>query len=189
MVPGRVATRSARPDAGTTAMSPEVRPLRPDEAGDYVAFRLEMLREAPTAFASSPGNDFMGTAERVSAELAAGGDSVIFAAFDPEIVGAAGVFRDQRPKLRHKMCVWGVYVAPSHRGAGLGGRLLAAAIDHARSRCGVTSLFLGVTDESSAARRLYENAGFREWGAEPEAMLHEGRFLTEHHMHLSLEDP
>lgn len=165
---------------------PVIRRLRAHEAEAYVRFRRASLEDAPLAFASSPDHDFMGRADRVAEELGRGDDSAIFGAFAPDLRGVAGVFRDPRPKVRHKMFVWGVYVAPGARGRGLGGRLLEAVVEHGRACDGVLGLYLGVTEASPAARRLYERAGFREWGAEPAGLCYRGVCVTEHHFHLDL---
>ena len=54
-----------------------------------------------------------------------------------------------------------LYVAPAHRGRGLGRRTLAFVADAARS-IGVRSLLLEVSPSNEAARRLYRSAGFVE---------------------------
>lgn len=159
-----------------------VRRLTGADAPEYVELRRQMLTDAPLAFGASPGHDVMSSAEAVREQLARGDDSAIFGAFAPELVATIGVYREDRPKTRHKMHVWGAYVAPSHRGRGLGRRLLDAAVEHARLRPGVTALHISVTDAAPAARHLYESAGFEVWGSEADALSHEGRTVTEHHM-------
>ncbi|MFM1958567.1 MAG: hypothetical protein RL588_84 [Pseudomonadota bacterium] len=54
-------------------------------------------------------------------------------------------------------------VRPEARGAGAGARLLAAAIEAARSE-GADSVFLEVAEDNTPARRLYAGAGFEEVG-------------------------
>ncbi len=56
-----------------------------------------------------------------------------------------------------------IAVAGSHRGRGLGRKLLAHAVDVARSR-GVAHMFLEVRVSNRAARDLYRSAGFVELG-------------------------
>jgi RimJ/RimL family protein N-acetyltransferase len=165
---------------------PLVRRLTADDAGAYVDLRARMLTDAPLAFGASPGHDFMSSTETVREQIARGDDSAIYGAFAPELVAVIGVYRDDRPKTRHKMHVWGAYVTPTYRGRGLGRRLLEAAVAHAREIPGVTVLHISVTDAAPAARHLYERAGFEAWGSEPEALRHEGRTVTEHHMLLHL---
>jgi ribosomal protein S18 acetylase RimI-like enzyme len=50
-------------------------------------------------------------------------------------------------------------VEPSHRGRGIGSRLLAAAEDETRRR-GLPYMALMVTEDNAAARALYERAGY-----------------------------
>jgi len=97
-----------------------------------------------------------------------------------------GLMRDRHVKASHKAHVWGMYVAPSHRGQGVGAGLLQAALQHARTLTGVAWVHLAVTSAAPQAQRLYERAGFEVWGTEPEALRHEGRAVVEYHMALSL---
>jgi ribosomal protein S18 acetylase RimI-like enzyme len=52
-----------------------------------------------------------------------------------------------------------LYVAPPLRGKGLGRALLEAALEEARER-GATFIDLGTSETDTAARALYESAGF-----------------------------
>lgn len=165
---------------------PLVRRLTEDDVSAYVELRARMLADVPLAFGASPGHDFMSSADTVRVQIARGDDSAIYGAFDQGLVAAIGVYREDRPKTRHKMHVWGAYVVPAHRGRGLGRRLLDAALAHARAVSGVAIAHISVTDAAPAARRLYEGAGFQPWGSEPDALRHEGRSVTEHHMLLRL---
>jgi N-acetylglutamate synthase-like GNAT family acetyltransferase len=54
-----------------------------------------------------------------------------------------------------------MFVAGSARGGGASGRLLAALVNHARSR-GLAVIYLGTTDRFLAAHRFYEKNGFME---------------------------
>lgn len=158
------------------------RRLGPEDARAFVAFRQAYLEDVPLAFGASPESDFLGSADAVRRQLELGDASVIFGVFDPRLVAAVGLYREKRPKTSHKAHVWGMYVSPEHRGRGHGRRLLVAAVEHARTLEGVTSVRLSVTEAAPGARRLYESAGFEVWGSEPEGMRHEGRALLEHHM-------
>lgn len=169
-------------DGKAPGPEPLVRRLTEDDASAYVELRARMLTDAPLAFGASPGHDFMSSADVVREQIARGDDSTIYGVFDQGLVAAIGVYREDRPKTRHKMHVWGSYVTPTHRGRGLGRRLLAAAVEHARAVPGVTILHISVTDAAPAARHLYERAGFEVWGSEPDALRHEDRSVTEHHM-------
>jgi ribosomal protein S18 acetylase RimI-like enzyme len=52
-----------------------------------------------------------------------------------------------------------LYVAPDHRGHGLGRALLEGVLDTARER-GAGRIDLGTAESDVAARRLYESLGF-----------------------------
>ena len=54
-------------------------------------------------------------------------------------------------------------VAPTHRGAGLGARLLLALLEEADRR-GLTTVLLEVRADNPPAQRLYERHGFRRTG-------------------------
>lgn len=164
-----------------------VRELTESDAAAYVELRKRALLDVPLAFSASPEDDFVGSVVTVQEQLKRAPDWTLFGAFDPELVGIAGVFRDQRAKAAHKAHVWGVYVSPSHRGGGMGARLLDAAVQHARTLPGVTWAQLSVSDSTPDARRVYERAGFRIWGTEPEALCHDGRCPDEHFMALRLK--
>jgi RimJ/RimL family protein N-acetyltransferase len=163
-----------------------IRLLTADDAEEYAAFRRESLLDAPLAFTSSPEDDSASSAEGVRKMLARGPDSVIVGAFEPELAGAVGMYRDHHLKRAHKLHVWGVYVRPSHRGRGVAVALLNAAIDHARSMPGIACLDLSVNSTAPGAQRVYERVGFRFWGTEPDALRFAGEITQEHHMSLQL---
>lgn len=79
-----------------------------------------------------------------------------------------------------------MYVTAASRRRGVGGKLLDAAIQEASSWPGVEQIHLAVSDVAAEARRLYERAGFQEWGREPRALFWHGRYADEIHMVLSL---
>jgi ribosomal protein S18 acetylase RimI-like enzyme len=162
-----------------------IRALTEDDVAEYVALRQESLRHAPLAFSASPEDDFA-TAVRLRAELRRGPEWVIYGAFRPQLAGFVGLMRDRHLKASHKAHIWGMYVAPDHRRAGVAAALLDAAIGHARSLSGVTWVHLSVNSSAPEARRLYERAGFVHWGSEPDALIYNGQATLEHHMALRL---
>jgi RimJ/RimL family protein N-acetyltransferase len=166
-----------------------IRPLGHDDADAYAALRRAALLDAPLAFAAAPGDDFVSSADAVRQELRRAPDWVLLGAFDPGLVGAVGLMRDRHLKSSHKAHLWGMYVAPGHRGRGVGAELVQAAIAHARTLPGVSWVHLGVSAAAPAARRLYERAGFLTWGVEADALRHDGESVAEHHMALRLDQP
>jgi RimJ/RimL family protein N-acetyltransferase len=164
-----------------------IRALCDHDAELYVALRQEALLHAPLAFAASATDDIASSAEAVREQLRRAPEAVIFGAFRPGLIGAVGIFRDRHLKAAHKVHLWGMYVAPRHRRQGVGAELLQAAVRHARALPGVTWVHLSVSSAAPAAQRLYERAGFRVWGSEPEALRYDGQAVIEHHMALHLE--
>jgi ribosomal protein S18 acetylase RimI-like enzyme len=165
-----------------------VRQLRPEDAEAYVAIRRAALMDAPLAFASSPEDDSACSVETVRERLKSGPpNSVIIGAFDPGLVGTIGLYRDQHIKMAHKVHIWGMYVAPTHRRQGIGLQLLEAAIEHARSLSNVEIVRLSVSSTAPGAERLYERLGFRIWGTEPDSLHYNGQSATEYHMLLELK--
>ena len=168
--------------------TPQIRALVPDDAQALIALRAEALRSAPLAFAASPGDDQGFSPDAVRASLSGRDPSAVFGAFDATaLVGMVGVVQLNRRKAHHNALIWGMYVSAKARRSGAGAALLAAAIDRVRTWPGVIQIHLAVSDAAPEALRLYERAGFREWGAEPRALQWEGRFVAEHHMVLDLE--
>jgi ribosomal protein S18 acetylase RimI-like enzyme len=113
-------------------------------------------------------------------------DSVVFGAYTPQLVGMLGVYREKPSKVAHKAHLWGMFVLAPYRRQGLAVRLLEAAIHYARTLDGITSVHLSVGDSAIGAQRLYESAGFKTWGIEPDAIRVGARSQSEHRMYLSL---
>ena len=164
-----------------------IRALRDDDIDAYVELRRKSLLDAPLAFSASPEDDFAASAANLREQLRTGPAWAIYGAFDPDLAGFVGLFRDRHLKSAHKVHVWGMYVAPPYRRRGLAAALLDAAIRHARSLPGVARIALSVNSSAPEARRLYERAGFKLWGSEPDALRYGGQSTLEHHMELDLE--
>lgn len=87
---------------------------------------------------------------------------------------------------RHKLVLWGTFVAPAHRRKGLGRLVVARAIEHARqsgARCVHLTMYL----PNPAAGALYESLGFVVWGTEPEAVCIDGIYHDALQMGLLLQ--
>lgn len=160
-----------------------IRRLAPRDAEAFRELRLEGLRREPLAFgaaweeeAQRPLSWFAGMLE----------SQAVFAAPDATdaLAGMVGFGRDAASKRRHIGQVWGMYVRAAARSSGLGGALVAAALEHARGS--VTQIQLAVGRENHAAIRLYARAGFVIYGTERAALVVEGVVVDEHLMALQL---
>jgi ribosomal protein S18 acetylase RimI-like enzyme len=157
-----------------------IRRLRSDDAASFRAIRLEALKANPEALGST-----FELEDRLDVAWFAGRleDSHVMGAFrDGELVGTAGFSIQQGPKKAHKGRLWGMYVRSSSRNLGVGRLLLGAVLDVAREN--VELIQLSVVRENGPARRLYESAGFLEFGMEPKASKHGEIYYDEAHMAL-----
>ncbi|MBI2217280.1 MAG: GNAT family N-acetyltransferase [Candidatus Rokubacteria bacterium] len=167
-------------------MELEVRRIRPEDAETLAALRRKALEAHPLAFGASIEDDHVLSPDFMPS-LAQTEDSVVFGVFvDGSLGGMVGVHRGRHVKARHTAHVWGMYVSARFRCRGAGAALLRAAIEHARAWSGVVQVELAVSDAAPAARRLYDRAGFREWGREPRALSWQGRTVDEAHLVLEL---
>jgi GNAT superfamily N-acetyltransferase len=164
-----------------------VRKLGEDDAGPWAFLRYEALERHPLAFSAMLPDDKGTLVELFLTRVKSEQDANVFGAFDRErLIGMVGVRRNPSVKERHKAMIWGMYVTTSHRRSGVGDRLLRAAVQQARTWSGVEQIQLAVSELALDARRLYERAGFQEWGREPRALCWDGVCPDEIHMALDL---
>jgi RimJ/RimL family protein N-acetyltransferase len=147
----------------------------PADAALYREIRLEALRLAPEAFSSTLAEEGSEPIGWFAARLEGG---AVFGAFaDGDLCGIAGFFVREGRKEAHKGVLWGLYVRPDARRAGIGRRLANAVLDHARGR--VELIQVAVVGGNEAARRLYLAFGFVEYGIERNALKEDGRYWHE----------
>lgn len=159
--------------------------LAPCHAQAYRALMLEAYEHHPAAFTSSAEEraalPLAWWEERLS--LAPDARERVFGALDGvALVGAAGLLFEQRIRGRHKASLFGMMVRHTHRRGGVGARLMAAAIEHARTLPHLLQLQLTVTEGNDGARLLYERFGFVAYGIEPFAVAVGDTFVSKIHM-------
>ena len=166
----------------------ELRRLTEQDVDALWRLRLQALESETEAFAEAPEEHRQTSIETYADRLRVSSDEnfVIGAFLDSELVGMVGFYREQRLKRRHCGGIWGMYVAPSGRGRGVGAALLDAVIGIARTIPGLRRVHLSVSTTQQAARRLYANAGFETYGTEPEALEIGDGYLDQEHMLLRL---
>ena len=163
-----------------------VRRLSPADAPAYRALRLRALREHAEAFTSSFEEDALLPLSYSEQRLGPQSTAQYWGAFDGDtLVGTVGLNRDRRIKTRHKALVIGMAVVPQYAGRQLGRQLLDALPVDARLS-GLSRLVLTVTRGNRRAERLYESAGFKSFGFEPDAIQIGNQLFDKNHMSLAL---
>lgn len=158
-----------------------IRLLNGADAQAYRAIRLEALRTAPDAFASSFEEESARPIETFQQRLDGKQGGFTFGAIagSREIVGTAGGVREDRLKTRHKLLLVGVYVQPAWRGKRLGEHLIDRVLQHARELGDIRLVQLKVAIDNRPACALYERMGFSVFGIERKAILLDGRYVDE----------
>lgn len=161
-----------------------IRLLTPADAEQFRSLRLAALEQSPESFGADFAEERQLSPEGWSSRIpSTESNDFIYGAFNGDaLVGMSGFYRMPREKTKHKGMIWGVYVAESARGLGLGRRLVEACLKLARQQSGIELVQLCVTESSQAARALYAKLGFKEYGIEPMALRVNNRLISEVHM-------
>lgn len=142
------------------------RQLAAADAAAFRSIRLEGLQANPEAFGSTYEAESGRTTEDFERSLTR---SHVVGAFSGDmLVGVAGFYVLDGPKVSHRGNIWGVYVRASERGNGVGKALISSLLDHARTL--VRQVHLSVVTSNAGATALYEGLGFVIYGTEPRAL-------------------
>lgn len=160
--------------------------VRPAGLGDATAFtelRIEALRDNPTSFGSS-----YETRENCDLDWALrllGADPQeamgFVAEHEGQLVGIANIRRSRGQKLRHAASINGVYIQPDWREMRIVDNLVEACFEWAETN-EIAILKLAVVTVNRPALRAYERLGFRHYGTDPKAILHNGIYYDEYLM-------
>ena len=160
----------------------EIRRLTSADATAYRDIRLAGLRDSPEAFGSTFVRENAKPLAWFCDRLR---NSRVYGAFrSTNLLGVAGFVIREGEKEGHKGLLWGMYVRPDGRNAGVGRQLVEAVIDHARDH--VEVIQLSVVSGNESARRLYARLGFVEYGIEKNSLKQDGRYYDEILMALDL---
>jgi ribosomal protein S18 acetylase RimI-like enzyme len=142
-----------------------LRALGADDLPQYKALRDAMLALHPEAFTSDAQDELPKPASSYLSRLGPQAGQFTLGAWAGErLVGAISCERDARRKVAHIVHVIGMMVLPHARRHGVGSTLLRTLIERARGVSGVEMVTLSVTANNSAAKSLYERAGFERYG-------------------------
>jgi GNAT superfamily N-acetyltransferase len=137
--------------------------------------RLESLKVAPESFGMDFGTESGKPLEWFAERLTS---SDMFGAFHGEdLLGIAGFYVEPTARRAHKGVIWGVYVRPKARSAGVARSLIEAVLAEATGR--VEQINLIVERGNLHARRLYTSLGFVEYGVEKNAIKIGDRYFDD----------
>ena len=156
-----------------------IRRIGRSEGGMLGEVRLRALETDPGSFGSTCAREAAFEESVWAAERAARssvGDEIAtyIAISDGQAVGIVTVSRDAQGQ--GAFVVTGMWVAPDARRAGVGRRLLGEA-ERWSNALGGTDIRLSVAETATAARRLYESAGYQAEGESETASSAFGRGL------------
>jgi hypothetical protein len=101
-------------------MTPEIRILNEDHAGELFCLRYGALLDSPLAFSASPEDDLASSEAAVRELLKPQRESVVFGAYTQGLIGMLGLSRANQRKAAHKIRLWGMFVLPACRQQGVG---------------------------------------------------------------------
>jgi len=149
--------------------------VHPQDVVRFLSFRRAALTNDPDAFRILPADDAAIREEAWRARLER--DHVVGIERGGDLVGVGGFSRFVGAKLDHKGLIWGMYVAPAERGAGVADEIMRALIETARGQ--VRQIQLTVMADNARALAFYERHGFELYGIEPQAVRREGAWADE----------
>ncbi|APX34158.1 hypothetical protein BH708_17225 [Brachybacterium sp. P6-10-X1] len=150
-------------------------PLDPDDWRIWRELRLRALEDAPEAF----GSTLAEVLARDTEQHWRAGVTAPMVPFVAEVEGAPAamgrlMFTEEPGAPAELISIW---VAPEHRGRGVGRALVSAAVDHHALRHPGARLLLAVVETNAPARALYSRCGFGVIGRNPED---DAELLMEH---------
>lgn len=168
----------------------EIRPIGPEDIERYRHLRLQGLKEHPDAFGETPEH-FTSVAsealvERLKVSEKLGGFILVAQNHEQKFVGTVGLAVTDSEKTAHRAILWGMYILPEARGAGLARFLVEECLIRAKACPRLELVLLSVVTSNQAAFNLYKSSGFEVYGTDPSALKIGNRYFDEYLMVKSL---
>ncbi len=144
----------------------DVRRVLAGEWAELRELRLHALASDPLAFGSTLEEERRLDEARWRDRAERGASSESSAQWVAQTADGARVGTIVAALVEDQLHLFSMWVAPEHRGRGVGARLLGAAIDWTTASFPGRSVLLDVNPRQDAARALYERFGFRRTGRE-----------------------
>jgi ribosomal protein S18 acetylase RimI-like enzyme len=155
------------------SLRPTIRSITEADLPTYHAFRLAGLRAHPEAFGETAEHFMTVTPAQIASRLKsseARGGFILGAFSEGTLLGVVGLARQEGEKMEHRATIWGMYVAPSARGLGVGRDLMGACLMRARQIPKLRQVHLCVVTSNQPAINLYRSFGFSSYGTDPAAL-------------------
>lgn len=153
----------------------EIQRLPQDRWKDYQQLRLESLSNEPIAFGSSYEEEITLSQKVWQRRI---GDA-LFALIDDKPVGMLAIITSNRIKTKHIAEIFAMYVQPGYRNQGIGGQLIAKAIEIIKKNKDIRKINLTVNPGQEYAVKLYQKYGFNNVGTAKDQYYINGRYYDE----------
>ncbi len=127
----------------------------------YKELRLEALQKDSKAFGESYEESAKRTDEEWKKRLENPKTHIFVARDGDDFFGMAAAYQEEKKKTGHIAYIWGVYVRDSHRGKGIGKKLMQAVLQELQADSEIKKANLNVNTEQTAAVKMYESLGFK----------------------------
>lgn len=144
----------------------EYRLLTFEDKEKYRQIRLECLKNYPQNFGTLYEDEINSSSLKFDNIISEnnGSDFLLGAFINEKLVGICGNIQEDRIKTRHITEISHVYVSPDFAKKGIATNLLALTIEKAFSNNIVEQIILGVVKSNPQAIKIYQNAGFIQYG-------------------------
>lgn len=160
--------------------------LTPEDVEQLRTLRLRACKEEPIAFTESYEELADAPKEKFLSHFDKGWVAGAFKG--AELVAMAGLYEHYNHKVAHKGSVWGVYVAPEARGAGLARSLITLLLEEA-AKTPLEIIHLSTDASNKITVGLYESLGFEAWGIDRDFARVNGTSIDEIMMKKHLKAP
>lgn len=158
-----------------------IRKLTAADSADFYNVRLLGLELHPEAFGTGADDFRNATDAQIKDQLNKNTqtDFTLGAFVEDRLAGLISLKREPKASVRHKATVWGFFVVPQHRQKNIGKDLLAKLISESRKIDGLDYLRAVVTINEMNSKRLFESAGFIEYGLEANGIKQNSKYYDQ----------